>query len=225
MDWFQLQLASSGAAVACSKILIAPFDRLKILRQCGILHNRLFPLKSWYNGFFTHMSQLSLANLIKVSFVTTNLNHNQSNGIFYPVACFIASLIVYPLDVRYLTKTVSPHVSPSSIIPYYKGIHYTMASIPLYLITVTSAIHYISSTRNDSKDPSTSIFIGGVSSVLGTAISYPIETSRKRYILNLPHPNKILQYYGGFGIYLFKTVPEYFVLSLIYQQILSSNHL
>ena len=213
-------VASQGGALVVAKAVVAPLDRLRMLRQLGLVSG---PGWHW-RGCGIHLTQISVSNAARLLCVI-NLGERDTFMTNW-AACTAAVALTYPLDVRY-TQRVSGLATPGNFLSRnYPGIVYSLVTTPIFLGAALSVVQGLKLLYPDEvkKFPG-NVASGATAGLVAGAITYPIDTLRRRSLLGLPTPFTVSQFFGGFGIHLAKSVPEYFILASTYSFLLNLSYI
>ena len=204
-------VASQGGALIVAKAVVAPLDRLRMLRQLGLATG---PGWHW-RGCGTHLAQISISNAVRLLFVI-NLGERDSFATNW-AACTAAVALTYPLDVRYTQRISGLACAGNFFSRNYAGFGYSLLTTPIFLGAALSAVHGIKLIfPEEVKKFPGNVASGACAGLIAGALTYPIDTLRRRSLLGLPRPLSFTEFFRGFGIHLAKSFPEYFILAGTY---------
>jgi hypothetical protein len=221
---FFSSLAAQGGALVVAKFATAPFDRLRLLRQVGLISG---PGWHW-NGCATHLVQISASNAIRLLCVIKAGQGDLDGFMVNWAACLAAVSITYPLDLRYSQKVSGvPRIENKNFMKRkYPGFGFSLISTPIFLATALSVVEIGKRFFPDEvkKFPG-NVASGALAGLVAGGVTYPLDTLRRRHMLGLPRPINPQQLFGGFGFHLAKIVPEYCVLAGVYSYLVNLSYL
>jgi len=209
---FFTSLAAQGGALLVSKALVAPIDRLRLLRQLSLASG---PGWHW-TGCGTHLAQVSVSNAIRLLLVIQS-GDRDSFFVNWGI-CTAAVALTYPLDVRYTQRISGIGVLPGNFFQRnYRGIRYSLATTPIFLGTALSSVSLMKTyfAEDANKFPG-NVASGATAGLIAGAVTYPLDTLRKREMMGMGRPVGFRQLFAGFGLHLMKVIPEYCVLATTY---------
>ena len=217
-------LTAHGLALVATKAAVAPFDRWRVLRQVFPSHRNdwVSLLRKGWIGFIPHASHALLFTSMNLGslalFEMVGSDYSFASHLF---ASSIATTLCYPLDVRYTVRTTLAPVSRT----FFSGYSLCFVSVPVSVISSLAALSFLSlifplpDPNAKNIDLARGVAVGSVSALFGSAVVYPIDTIRRRMIYSqcsVVDAMKSKRLYSGLSIHLFKSIPEFSVLTFAY---------
>ena len=228
---FWSALTAHSLGIFGSKLAVAPMDRLQLLCQVkqeipGFI--QWFRSGSHWKGVGSHIAFSAVGQSSRFwIFSSFGIDREKHGNIFFfnVLAASSALFLAYPWEVRYV-RNVSGVVNPFSLFNAYRGVSYALMSVPLHLGASLGALSFFRWV-SDYKFPCDPVAIGACAGLVGGLAAYPVNTVRRQMICGHAISGSIFRRanYKGVNIYLLKSIPEYFLFSSIFSQVLGHSYL
>lgn len=211
--FFYVSVLSQSGALLAAKTVVAPLDRLKLIRQIANPSAGLFSDRHWFRGYRLHMSQLLIGNFSKIYLLSkfSAWNQGKSEISSHVAAAVAATVLVYPLDVRYTLRAAGV----GNFFSNFSGFRYSLVSTPIYLLTSLGTLRVL----DEKKFP---IISGSLAALAGSVASYPVDTLRRRSIAGISGRANL---FAGVGVHVLKAIPECAVLGVVYSELIRLRYL
>jgi len=208
---------SGSTSVLLSKFITYPLDRIKLINQT---HNKKINMKEIFNkdgirGYFKNFHIIGLINFPKSGLNFTMLNYFKDTLKLNPflagsLAGSISGSLFFPFEIHNIKNSYSFYKNEQNCIlcktPVLKLYSLHLFGIQLYYGLNFGSYNYIKQQLKCYKMNETlETFLSGViAEYITISVTYPIDTIRKRVIVNY---DKFLfsNIYKGFGYMLIKS--------------------
>jgi hypothetical protein len=206
---------SGSTSVFFSKLVTYPLDRIRLINQTNQNNYKFTDIfkKEGFRGYFKNFHTIALINFPKAGLTFTVLNYSKNNlelnpflsGIF---AGTISGSLFFPIEINNIKRTYNFNLNTSTKnIQNMKGI-FKLYSLHLSGIQLYYGLNFgfFNSIKKFTKDYGMiGTFISGVIAEYCTVlITFPIDTLRKRLIVNY-RESLYKSLYKGFKYSLIKS--------------------